>query len=120
MNEEAGSRSVLLVDDDPDVRQALRLVFEWEEFEVVAEAGDGLEAVKLASKLHPAFVILDYYMPKLNGHKAAKLLREVSPRSWIVAFSAVLEEKPRWADAYLNKDRITSAATVLKELLVSS
>ena len=64
-------------------------------------------------------MILDYYMPRLNGHKAAKLLRDVAPGVRIVAFSAVLEEKPRWADAHLNKDRLASTATVLKELVTA-
>ena len=115
MNQSRGA-TVLLVDDEPDVRQALRLVLEFEEFSIVAEAGDGLDAVRLAAEHQPNFVILDYYMPRMNGHKSAKLIREIAPDSCIVAFSAVLEEKPRWADAYLNKDLLTQIPIVLKEL----
>jgi len=115
---ERKSNTVLIVDDDSDIRHALRLTFEWEQFEVVAEACDGIEAVRLAAQLRPAFVILDYYMPRMNGHKTSKLLREVAPGTKIVAFSSVLEQKPRWADAFLNKEGISAAPVVLKELLV--
>ncbi len=113
---EEHSNTVLLVDDDPDVRQALRMIFEWEEFHLIGEASDGLEALRLAAAHQPAFVILDYHMPRLDGHKAAKILREVAPGTKIVAFSAVLESKPRWADAYLNKDRMSSAASLLSDM----
>ena len=110
-------RSVLLVDDDAEIRHALKLVFEFEEFQVVGEATDGLEAVRKAAELRPDFVILDYYMPRLDGRKAAKLLREVDPDVRIVAFSAILADKPRWADAFLNKDRLSAMGPLLRALV---
>jgi CheY-like chemotaxis protein len=106
-------KTILLVDDDEDVRHALRLLFEFEGYEVVGEAGDGMEAVALARQLQPNFVVLDYLMPKMSGDKTAAVLRGISPESRIVAFSAVLDRKPEWADAFLNKERISEIAPLL-------
>jgi DNA-binding NarL/FixJ family response regulator len=111
------SKTILLVDDDEDVRHALRLLFEFEGYEVVGEAGDGMEAVALARRYQPSFVILDYLMPKMSGDKTAAILRGISPESRIVAFSAVLQKKPEWADAYLNKERISEIAPMLAGLV---
>ncbi len=113
-------RTVLIVDDDEDIRDALRLLFTLEGFEVVGEAADGMEAVRIAERHQPAFVILDYRMPLLNGEATARLLRSSTPRSRIVAFSAVLEAKPYWADAYLNKDRISEIAPLVERLVAAA
>jgi DNA-binding NarL/FixJ family response regulator len=112
-----GKPSVLIVDDDPDIRHALSLLFEFEDFHVVAEASSGAEAVPLAIQHEPDFVILDYLMPGSTGDKTAGVLRALVPQARIVAFSAVLEVKPNWADAFLNKDRIAEVAPLLTALL---
>jgi two-component system chemotaxis response regulator CheY len=112
-----GIRTVLIVDDDEDVRDALRLLFEFEGYEVVGEAPSGLQAVGPAIEHQPDFIILDYLMPEMNGNRAAEMLRGVAPDTRIVAFSAILEAKPKWADAYLNKSRIGDIAPLLKELI---
>src|SRR5918997_3832828 len=93
------ARSVLIVDDEVEVRHALRLLFEIEGFTVVGEASDGDEAIDLATELEPSFIVLDYSMPHVNGHDAAVEIRKSVPGSRIVAFSALLESKPVWADA---------------------
>ncbi|MGH2819392.1 MAG: response regulator transcription factor [Actinomycetota bacterium] len=113
----ARKASVLIVDDDEDIRDALHLLFSLDGFDVVGEAADGLEAVRLAESHQPSFVILDYRMPLLNGEATAGLLRASSPGSRIVAFSAVLESKPEWADAYLNKERISDIAPLVERLV---
>lgn len=113
----ADKKTILIVDDDPEIRHALRLLFEFEDFEVVAEASHGMEAIPMALKLQPDFVILDYLMPKLDGYKTAEILRGVSPGTRIVAFSAILDDKPTWADAYLNKDRIAEIAPLLASIV---
>ncbi len=110
---------VLLVDDDPEIRHALRLLFEFESFDVVGEAPDALVAIGLARKLQPRFIILDLMMPKLRGDQAADVLRAVAPGTRIVAFSAWLDSKPEWADAFLNKERIAQVAPVLTGLLAA-
>lgn len=115
--ETRSKRTVLIVDDDVEVRHVLRMLCELEGFEVVGEAGNGVEAVPMALHHQPGFVILDYLMPRLNGDDTAKLLRTMAPDAKIVAFSAVLEEKPEWSDSYLNKERISEVAPMLERLI---
>lgn len=110
------SKTVLIVDDDEEIRQVLRLLCESEELNVVGEAANGVEAVPLALNHQPDFVILDYKLPRLDGEGAAEILRAVTPQSKIVAFSAILERRPEWADAYLNKDRIVELMPLLVSL----
>lgn len=68
---------ILLVDDHTLVRQGMKSLLEAQTgFEVVGEAQDGQEAVKLAERLKPDVVIMDVMMPTLNGIEAAKLMRQ--------------------------------------------
>jgi chemotaxis response regulator CheB len=113
-------QTVLLVDDDEYVRHALRVLFEVEEFEVVGEAADGVEAIALGLKYSPDFIIIDYSMPRMNGEKAALILQTAVPTARIVAFSAYLESKPDWAHAYLNKERILEIIPVMQALLTTA
>lgn len=109
--------SALIVDDDEEIRHALRLLLDLERIEVVGEATNGLEAVALAKQLEPEVIILDYLMPRMNGEEAAQLIRSVAPSAKIIAFSAMLDRQPSWADAYLNKDRIADVAPVIGQLI---
>jgi CheY-like chemotaxis protein len=112
------ARTVLIVDDDEEIRHVLRLMCEMEGFQVVGEAANGVEAVPLALNTQPAIVILDYLMPRRHGDVTASLLRSIVPDTKIVAFSAALDSKPAWSDSYLNKERITEVAPLLERLIV--
>lgn len=118
MEEETG-RTVIIVDDDEDVRDALRLLFELEDFEVVGEAANGLDAIPLVLQQRPQVVVIDYLMPLMNGATLAQVVRGVSPDTKIVAFSAVLTSQPAWADAYLSKERINDIAPLITHLIPS-
>lgn len=109
--------TVLIVDDDEEIRHVLRLLFEGEGMRVIGEAANGVEAVTFALKHQPDFVILDYRLPRLDGEGAAEILRAIAPTSRIVAFSALLDRKPDWADAFLNKDRISELMPLLRTFL---
>jgi CheY-like chemotaxis protein len=109
--------SVLIVDDDEEIRHVLRVLCETEGLKVVGEASNGVEAVPLALNYQPDFVILDYMLPRLDGEGAAEILRTITPESKIVAFSAVLDRQPDWADAYLNKDRIAELMPLLRTFI---
>ncbi len=119
MSESNGSaeRTVLIVDDDEEVRHVLRLICENDSLRVVGEAGNGIEAVTLALNHQPDFVILDYKLPRLDGEGAAEILRAITPDSKIVAFSAILERQPEWADAFLNKERIAEMMPLLRSFI---
>ena len=60
---------LLLVDDEPEIREGLREVIRFEEygFEVVGEAGNGAEALQLAEALSPDLVITDIRMPLMDN-----------------------------------------------------
>ncbi len=111
------TRRVLIVDDDEEIRHVLRLLCETNDMTVVGEASNGVEAVSLALREQPSIVILDYMMPRLDGAGTAELLRSISPESKIVAFSAMLEKQPEWADAYLNKERVTELMPLLQSFI---
>jgi two-component system response regulator NreC len=64
--------TTLLADDHVLVRQGLKSLLEHAGFQVIGEASDGHEAVKLAQQLHPDVAILDLGMPVLNGVDAAR------------------------------------------------
>jgi NarL family two-component system response regulator LiaR len=71
---------IMLADDHPLVRQALRGLLEKQpDFEIVAEAKDGEEAVDFGTRLVPDVVIMDISMPKMNGLEATKQIKKVHP-----------------------------------------
>lgn len=72
---------ILLADDHPIVRQGFRALLERSGFEVVGEAGDGHEAIRLAEEFRPDVAVLDVAMPQLNGVDAARGIAKVSPRT---------------------------------------
>ena len=109
--------TVLIVDDEVEIRHVLRLLCETEGFDMIGEAANGVEAVPLALRHQPDFVILDYLLPRLDGRGAAEILRTITPESKIVAFSAILKDQPDWADAYLNKDRVGELMPLLRSFI---
>ena len=76
---------ILVVDDFKDWRRQVCSLFQARpEWQVVAEASDGAEAVQQAAELSPDLVVLDIGLPKLNGIEAAQQIRQLSPRSKII------------------------------------
>jgi DNA-binding NarL/FixJ family response regulator len=78
---------ILLADDHDVVRLGLRALLESSGMEVVGEAGEGREALRLAEELKPDVAILDVTMPGLNGIEAAAELRQRCPETHIVFVS---------------------------------
>jgi PleD family two-component response regulator len=68
-------KRILIVDDDPDILDVLRLTIPEEEYEVV-EAHDGGEALEKAYERPPDLIILDYIMPKLDGRQVCQKLKK--------------------------------------------
>jgi CheY-like chemotaxis protein len=90
-HEDGGAKSrVVLVDDEPDIVYLARTLFEHDgRFEVVGEARDGKEAVRLAQALQPEAVLLDILMPGMDGWEALPLIRRVAPDTAVVVVSAL-------------------------------
>jgi CheY-like chemotaxis protein len=99
--------NILLVDDNDDVRAIMRIVLAVEpEIGEVREAGDGEAAVAICGEFRPDVVVLDLWMPHMDGGQASEKIRSLHPNAQIVAYSAALEHKPEWADEYVGKDEI--------------
>jgi DNA-binding NarL/FixJ family response regulator len=80
---------VLLADDHQIVRDGLRALIQSQiGFEVVAEAQEGREAVRLAVELAPDVVVMDIAMPDLNGIEATRQIRQRLPAVKVIALSA--------------------------------
>ena len=101
---------MVLADDTPEIRLLLRRVFEQEaSFEVVGEAGDGAEAVRLVQVHQPQGVILDLAMPIMDGLEALPRIKAACPDTKILALSGFTaaeveaEALQRGADAFLEK-----------------
>ena len=85
--------SVLLVDDHSLVRRGFRRILEDEpDLEVTGEAGDGVEAVRLAQELKPKVVVMDCAMPNMNGLQATRKILEQQPQTLVLMLSMHPEE----------------------------
>ena len=101
---------VLLVDDASRVRSELRQLLELTGMlEIVGEAGDGLEAVRLAAQLFPDVIIMDLEMPGLDGYEATRRIKAFQPAPRVVILSVHggpnIEERVRetGADSFIIK-----------------
>jgi DNA-binding NarL/FixJ family response regulator len=116
--------SVLLVDDHSLVRKGFRRILEDDpEIQVVGEAADGTEAVKLAQELEPKVIVMDMAMPGLNGMQASIEILKVLPKTAILMLSMYSEENyvrnalDAGAKGYILKDAMDiDLATAIKQV----
>lgn len=102
---------ILLADDHMVMRSGLRMLLDkHEDLEVVGEADDGRQAVKLAAELEPDVVVIDIAMPQLNGIEATSQIVSARPKTAVVILSMhadegyVMRALKYGAKAYLLKD----------------
>lgn len=80
-------KCILIVDDSPTIRKAVRKLFESNGWEVCGEAENGKDAVEIAQRVHPRLILLDLSMPVMNGLEAARVLSQVMPSVPLIMYS---------------------------------
>lgn len=84
---------IVVVDDHAVVRKGLRAFLAYDaELEVVGEAADGAEAVRLARERRPDVVLMDLLMPGMDGISAIAAIRRETPETEVLALTSVLED----------------------------
>ena len=105
---------VLVVDDQAPFRAAARAVIaRVQDFELIAEATSGEEAVAMVNELKPAVVLMDINMGLLDGLEATKLITDRHPHTMVILVSTYTEDdmpaaaRTCGAAAYVNKDELS-------------
>jgi two-component system, NarL family, response regulator NreC len=105
------SVKILVADDHPIVRKGLRDLLENEPlFQIVGEAGDGLQALELINQKKPDVIIVDMMMPGLNGLEVLRQAKQLLPKSQVIILSMhsneayVAEALKNGASGYILKD----------------
>ena len=117
--------SIIVVDDHQMMRQGLcALIKEQPDFQVVGDAGDGEEALRLVERFHPDVIVLDMAMPGLNGVEVTRRVIQDSPTCAIVILSMyaaegyVREAIEAGAKAYvLKKDSAEELVSAIREAI---
>ena len=88
---------VLIVDDLPEVRALVRTHLRLtHEVEIVGEAGTGDEAVRMSRDLRPDAVVLDLRLPGVSGRELCDMVRQASPESRVIVFTAYYSADKAW------------------------
>lgn len=108
---------ILLVDDVQRIRGGVRSLLVRESIEVCGEAANGREAIEKVRELRPDVVILDVFMPVMNGFEAAREIHRIAPSTKILFFS--IEDIPQAAAIArsLGADGFVPKATAGTELI---
>lgn len=117
-------KTILVVDDSPEVRHVVRTFLERDaSFKVCGEADNGPEAIKKAEALTPDLVLLDFLMPGMNGIDVANVLRRLLPKTRIAIFTSYIDVLAKnlsstvGIDAVIGKGSLTDLVKSLKELI---
>lgn len=121
---ESGTKiRLVIVEDHQILREGLRLILSREKgFEVVGEAGNGIQAIDVIGKLEPDIALLDISMPDMGGIDVLPILREKSPATRILMLTAtsgdstIIRALKSGARGYLSKN--TSSGGLIKAIKV--
>jgi two-component system chemotaxis response regulator CheY len=119
--EETEMAKIMIVDDAAFMRKMIKQMLMELGHEVVAEASNGVEAIKVYERIKPDLVTLDITMPDMDGIQAAKEIRKIDPKAVIIMCSAmgqktmIVEAIQAGAKDFVvkpfQKDRVHSAIT---------
>ena len=111
---------VLIVDDVERVRQDLRTFLTLTgNIEVVAEAGDGSEAIRLVEALHPQVVLMDLEMPVMDGFEATRQIKAFQPSCRVIALTIHAGENEQQTAMQAGADDFIVKGASLERLLES-
>ncbi len=104
-------KRIIIAEDHTILRDGLKAIFvDYQEFEIIGEAADGLEAIRLCTNLTPDLLLLDFSMPRMNGVEAIADIKKQSPRTKILMLTVhssvehVATAMQSGADGYALKD----------------
>ena len=115
--ERNGTRSVLIVDDNPLIRRVVSQAFRSDGFAVCGEASDGRQAIDLAKQVIPDLIILDFSMPVMNGLEVASELRTIAPNTSIILLTMYSNELVAEEATKLGIDLVVSKTEALSSVL---
>ncbi|MGX7148572.1 ANTAR domain-containing response regulator [Enterococcus ureasiticus] len=117
---------IVIVDDEPITRMDIRGMLEAENYNVVAEAADGIEAIEVCKQHHPDLVIMDISMPLLDGLKASKKILAEKYAKAIILLTAYSDKeniekaKKYGISGYLIKPIMEKSLTPMVEVAIAT
>lgn len=103
---DARQRTVVVADDEPDLFLLLERILERADFDIVAHAEDGEQAIEFVREHQPDAVLLDLSMPRLDGEAALPTILRDAPRTMVAILSANLD--PERAERVLLRGAFTA------------
>jgi CheY-like chemotaxis protein len=103
-------QTILCIDDNPDVLECEKAFLESFGY-IVLIAPSGGEGLELASMHSVDLVIVDYFMPEMNGHEVAIEMRRLRPHAPIIMLSGAVDvpdQALKWVNAFIAKDRLAT------------
>ncbi len=111
---------VLIVDDNAQLRQALRMELQaGQDLEVIGEADDGIAGFQLAQTLRPDVILIDVSMDRLDGVEATRRIRALLPQTVLIGMSCHTRDMVEHALLSAGADVFLPKETLLDDLLPS-
>ncbi len=111
-------KSLFIVDDSPGLRKLIREILEKEpDMKILGEAKDGVEAVEKIRSAKPDLVLIDIWMPKMNGLAAARQLKQEMPELKIIVLTIFDSPEYREAARKSGTNGFLRKSSIVKDLI---